>query len=134
MTPATATTRRNVGKYSPNSRSIRFSRQSTNAHARKIVADVRRGAGDGIRTRDQELGKLLLYQLSYARLRCGSPAFSERYNDVQHSQERFEDSSTSLSSKGRNGCRLRQEQRPKQRPITAASPTGSAANHLHRLD
>ena len=27
------------------------------------------GAGDGIRTRDQELGKLLLYQLSYARLR-----------------------------------------------------------------
>ena len=26
------------------------------------------GAGDGIRTRDQELGKLLLYQLSYARL------------------------------------------------------------------
>ena len=25
------------------------------------------GAGDGIRTRDQELGKLLLYQLSYAR-------------------------------------------------------------------
>jgi hypothetical protein len=26
------------------------------------------GAGDEIRTRDQELGKLLLYQLSYARL------------------------------------------------------------------
>jgi hypothetical protein len=25
------------------------------------------GAGDEIRTRDQELGKLLLYQLSYAR-------------------------------------------------------------------
>jgi hypothetical protein len=25
------------------------------------------GASDGIRTRDQELGKLLLYQLSYAR-------------------------------------------------------------------
>jgi hypothetical protein len=28
---------------------------------------VKIGAGDGIRTRDQELGKLLLYQLSYAR-------------------------------------------------------------------
>ena len=27
------------------------------------------GAGDGTRTRDQELGKLLLYQLSYARVR-----------------------------------------------------------------
>jgi hypothetical protein len=26
------------------------------------------GAGDGIRTRDSELGKLVLYQLSYARL------------------------------------------------------------------
>jgi hypothetical protein len=25
------------------------------------------GAGDGIRTRDSELGKLVLYQLSYAR-------------------------------------------------------------------
>jgi hypothetical protein len=29
------------------------------------------GAGDGIRTRDQELGKLLLYQLSYARPELG---------------------------------------------------------------
>jgi hypothetical protein len=25
------------------------------------------GAGDGVRTRDTELGKLVLYQLSYAR-------------------------------------------------------------------
>jgi hypothetical protein len=25
------------------------------------------GAGDGIRTRDPQLGKLMLYQLSYAR-------------------------------------------------------------------
>src|SRR3569832_1955724 len=31
----------------------------------QIVVSI--GAGDGIRTRDQELGKLLLYQLSYAR-------------------------------------------------------------------
>ena len=27
-----------------------------------------RGAGNGIRTRDTKLGKLVLYQLSYARL------------------------------------------------------------------
>jgi hypothetical protein len=26
------------------------------------------GAGDGVRTRDPKLGKLVLYQLSYARL------------------------------------------------------------------
>ena len=32
-----------------------------------IVLNEESGAGDGIRTRDQELGKLLLYQLSYAR-------------------------------------------------------------------
>jgi hypothetical protein len=30
------------------------------------------GASDGIRTRDQELGKLLLYQLSYARTADGA--------------------------------------------------------------
>lgn len=30
------------------------------------------GASDGIRTRDQELGKLLLYQLSYARPAVGA--------------------------------------------------------------
>ena len=29
--------------------------------------EIEIGASDGIRTRDQELGKLLLYQLSYAR-------------------------------------------------------------------
>ena len=28
---------------------------------------ARNGAGDGIRTRDPELGKLVLYQLSYTR-------------------------------------------------------------------
>src|SRR3954467_5250372 len=33
---------------------------------------VATGAGDGIRTRDQELGKLLLYQLSYARTADGA--------------------------------------------------------------
>ena len=29
------------------------------------------GAGNGIRTRDTKLGKLVLYQLSYARLKIG---------------------------------------------------------------
>ncbi len=28
------------------------------------------GAGDGVRTRDPKLGKLVLYQLSYARFSC----------------------------------------------------------------
>ena len=29
------------------------------------------GAGDGIRTRDPQLGRLMLYQLSYTRLKNG---------------------------------------------------------------
>jgi hypothetical protein len=33
--------------------------------SRAEVRDV--GAGDGIRTRDPQLGKLMLYQLSYSR-------------------------------------------------------------------
>ena len=33
-----------------------------------IPAETRSGAGNGIRTRDTKLGKLVLYQLSYARL------------------------------------------------------------------
>ena len=34
------------------------------------------GAGNGTRTRDPDLGKVVLYQLSYSRLRgfCNSPA------------------------------------------------------------
>src|ERR1700756_1907393 len=43
------------------------------------------GAGDGIRTRDQELGKLLLYQLSYARLRRESVVLSARYGHRERS-------------------------------------------------
>jgi hypothetical protein len=39
------------------------------------------GASDGIRTRDQELGKLLLYQLSYARLRYLTRSLPNRYVD-----------------------------------------------------
>ena len=36
------------------------------------------GAGDGIRTRDTKLGKLVLYQLSYARLLLQPPSCSSR--------------------------------------------------------
>jgi hypothetical protein len=32
-----------------------------------VLADCESGAGNGIRTRDVQLGKLTLYQLSYAR-------------------------------------------------------------------
>jgi hypothetical protein len=34
----------------------------------KDSADGKYGAGDGIRTRDIDLGKVALYQLSYSRL------------------------------------------------------------------
>jgi hypothetical protein len=33
-----------------------------------IVKRLKHGAGDGIRTRDINLGKVALYQLSYSRL------------------------------------------------------------------
>jgi hypothetical protein len=33
-----------------------------------MTGQVRNGAGDGIRTRDINLGKVALYQLSYSRL------------------------------------------------------------------
>jgi hypothetical protein len=36
---------------------------------RKERMAVQNGAGDGSRTRDPKLGKLVLYQLSYARFR-----------------------------------------------------------------
>ena len=39
------------------------------------------GAGDEIRTRDQELGKLLLYQLSYAR---SATVLSDFITPLQH--------------------------------------------------
>ena len=35
------------------------------------------GAGDAIRTRDIYLGKVVLYQLSYSRLRCGAERRTE---------------------------------------------------------
>jgi hypothetical protein len=45
------------------------------ANAVSVFSKVRRrmdGAGDGIRTRDINLGKVALYQLSYSRLRVTS--------------------------------------------------------------
>jgi len=39
------------------------------------IANSRSGARDGIRTRDPDLGKVVLYQLSYSRMWVGSDAF-----------------------------------------------------------
>ena len=33
-----------------------------------IIITEKNGAGNGVRTRDPQLGKLMLYQLSYARM------------------------------------------------------------------
>ena len=35
----------------------------------KVLENIKSGAGNGSRTRDPQLGKLMLYQLSYARRR-----------------------------------------------------------------
>ena len=40
------------------------------------LADFLYGAGDGIRTRDINLGKVALYQLSYSRVRASHSTFS----------------------------------------------------------
>ena len=40
------------------------------------------GAGNGIRTRDTKLGKLVLYQLSYARSTSIYKKFSEKSQDL----------------------------------------------------
>jgi hypothetical protein len=39
---------------------------------RRIPDEEKDGAGDGIRTRDIDLGKVALYQLSYSRLCSGT--------------------------------------------------------------
>jgi hypothetical protein len=41
------------------------------------------GAGDGVRTRDTELGKLVLYQLSYARSRQDGRMIATRRDPVK---------------------------------------------------
>ena len=44
------------------------------------IAAGESGAGDGVRTRDTKLGKLVLYQLSYARnLKADSSYKPDRY-------------------------------------------------------
>ena len=45
---------------------------------------MKTGAGNGIRTRDPQLGKLMLYQLSYARTLCDSLLYSIRHNISIH--------------------------------------------------
>ena len=39
-----------------------------------VGARALRGAGDGTRTRDPQLGRLMLYQLSYSRIASGRPS------------------------------------------------------------
>ena len=47
-------------------------------HIRPLLypATFEPGAGDGVRTRDPELGKLVLYQLSYTRIARILPSFT----------------------------------------------------------
>ncbi len=40
-----------------------------NSNGSTLYTDSNYGAGDGIRTRDPNLGKVVLYQLSYARMK-----------------------------------------------------------------
>ena len=37
-------------------------------HACRDLTEIQKRAGDGARTRDPQLGKLMLYQLSYSRV------------------------------------------------------------------
>ena len=53
-------------------------RNGTHPHSGAPVANVD-GAGNGVRTRDLKLGKLALYQLSYARTRESDLGHGERY-------------------------------------------------------
>jgi hypothetical protein len=53
-------------------RDARRSRQNASAESRTAIADMLisyNRADDGLRTRDLQLGKLALYQLSYVRVR-----------------------------------------------------------------
>ncbi len=40
---------------------------------------IRNGAGNGVRTRDPQLGKLMLYQLSYSRWRKAATKSRSRF-------------------------------------------------------
>ena len=97
--PACRRARARVMVVTPTTKRALISQEQT-ANAKLTVFP-----GVGGKTVEAELGKLLLYQLSYARLRCGSPAFSERYKRLKHPPKRCRHFITLLSSKGRNGCR-----------------------------
>ncbi len=53
------------------------------AEKAKSRAEARLGAGDGIRTRDNRLGKPALYQLSYSRVHCPLHSIASRGALVQ---------------------------------------------------
>ena len=41
------------------------------------------GAGNEIRTRDPDLGKVVLYQLSYSRISCNNNIYFDRLSELQ---------------------------------------------------
>ena len=43
---------------------------------------LKTGAGNGVRTRDPELGKLVLYQLSYTR----DPTYNAHFHTIQQAE------------------------------------------------
>ena len=55
------------GRIQPGSDSVRRRAGAGGLPPRRAVRATRDGAGNGVRTRDLKLGKLALYQLSYAR-------------------------------------------------------------------
>ena len=67
------------------------------------------GAGNGIRTRDPQLGKLMLYQLSYSRLGRREP---EDSGPPWERQARSKPESSSDPAEGREWKRNQRERRP----------------------
>src|SRR6188508_1654314 len=87
---------------------------------KRPAAGASDGAGDGIRTRDFQLGKLTLYQLSYARIRTpprdtpfrglGQVALSSRRRPAISAAKGMNSSSEATLSQ-RIGCTARNQVR-----------------------
>ena len=60
-------------------------RGATLLAALPLYLEIRNRAGNGTRTRDPQLGKLMLYQLSYSRLRRGDSG--SRTHDLLHAMQ-----------------------------------------------
>ncbi len=74
--PLPAVIRRKLGKWISPAASLLSGSRSVRGNGKDI------GAGDGIRTRDIDLGKVALYQLSYSRPE-GNPIFHQNRNAVK---------------------------------------------------